>query len=64
MQLKMDLKAEHFRLITINKNSSGDEIANVNFFMTTSYNTSKYNPLLNIQHDAGRALRVGVASWY
>jgi len=22
-------------------------------FTTTSYNTSKYNPLLNIQHDAG-----------
>ena len=27
---------------------------NVNFFTTTSYNSSKYNPLLNIQHDAGR----------
>ena len=26
----------------------------MNFFTTTSYNTSKYNPLLNIQHDAGR----------
>ena len=38
----------------INKNSSGDEIANVNFFTTTSYNTSKYNPLMNMQHDAGR----------
>ena len=47
-----------------NKNSSGDEIANVNFFTTTSYNTSKYNPLMNIQHDAGRGATVGVASWY
>jgi len=37
----------------LTKNSSGDEIANVNSFTTTSYNTSKYNPLLNIQHDAG-----------
>ena len=36
------------------KNSSGDEIANVNFFTTTSYNTSKCNPSLNIQHDADR----------
>jgi len=36
------------------KNSSGDEIANVNFFTTTSHNTSKYNPLLNIQHNTGR----------
>jgi len=44
----------------LNKNSSGDEIANVNFFATTSYNTSKYNPLLNIQHEAGR----GAASGY
>ena len=26
---------------------------------TTSYNTSKYNPLLNIQHDAGRATASG-----
>jgi len=42
-----------------NKNSSGDEIANVNFSMTTSYNTSKYNPLLNIQHDAGRGAASG-----
>ena len=31
------------------------------FFTTTSYNTSKYNPLLNIQHVAPR---VGVASCY
>jgi len=38
----------------INKNSSGDEIANVNFFTTTSHYTSKYNILLNIQNDAGR----------
>jgi len=42
-----------------NKNSSGDEIANVNFFTTTSYNTSKYNPLLNIQHDSGRDAATG-----
>ena len=35
-------------------NSSGDEIATVNFFTTASYNTSKYNPLLNIKHDPGR----------
>jgi len=31
----------------------------VNFFTTTSYNTSKYNPLLNIQHDAGRGAACG-----
>jgi len=31
-----------------NKNSSGDEIVNANFLTSTSYNTSKYNPLLNI----------------
>jgi len=42
-----------------NKNSPGDDIANVNLFTTTSYNTSKYNPLLNIQHDAGRAAASG-----
>jgi len=36
----------------VTRNLSGDEIANVNFFTTTSHNTSKYNPLLNIQHDA------------
>jgi len=42
-----------------NNNSSGDEIANVNFFTTTLYNTSKYNPLLNIQHDAGRGAASG-----
>jgi len=35
------------------RNSSGNEIANVNFF------TSKYNPLLNIQHDAGRGVASG-----
>jgi len=47
--------------INSNKNPSGDEIAkaNVNFFTTTSYNTSKYNPLLNIQHDAGRGAASG-----
>jgi len=45
--------------IKINKNSSGDEIANVNFFTTTSYNTSKYNTLLNIQNDAGRGAASG-----
>ena len=44
---------------TVYKNSSGDEIANVNFFTTTSYNTSKYNPLLNIQHDGGRGAASG-----
>jgi len=43
----------------VDKNSSGDEIVNVNFFTTTSYNTSKYNPLLNIQHDAGRGAASG-----
>ena len=43
----------------VNKNSPGDEIANVNFFTTTSYNTSNYNPLLNIQHDAGRGAASG-----
>ena len=48
----------------LNKNSSGDEIANVNFFTTTSHDTSKYNPLLNIQRDAAVAPQVGVASWY
>jgi len=42
-----------------NKNSSGDEIANVNFFTTTWYNSLKYNPLLNIQHDAGRGAASG-----
>ena len=42
-----------------NNNSSGDEIANVNFFTTTSYNTSKCNLLLNIQHDAGRGAASG-----
>jgi len=31
----------------------------VNFFRTTWYNTSKYNPLLNIQHDAGRGAASG-----
>jgi len=31
----------------------------VNFFTTTSYNTSKYHPLLNIQHDAGRGAASG-----
>jgi len=36
----------------------------VNIFTTTSYNTSKYNPLLNIQHNAGGVPRVNVASWY
>jgi len=41
------------------ENSSGDEIANLNFFTTTSYNTSKYNPLLNIQHNAGRGAASG-----
>jgi len=41
------------------KNSSGIEIANVNFFTTTSYNTSKYNPLLNIQHDARGGAAIG-----
>jgi len=46
-------------IIINNKNSSGDEIANVNFLMTTSYNTSKYNPLLNIQHNAGRGAASG-----
>ena len=39
------------------KNSSGVEIANVNFFYDDSLQsltrTSKYSPLLNIQHDAG-----------
>ena len=43
----------------LNKNSSEDETANVNFCTTTSYNTSKYNPLLNIQHDAGRGTASG-----
>ena len=43
----------------LNKISSGDEIANVNFCTTTSHNTSKYNPLLNIQHDAGRGAASG-----
>jgi len=28
-------------------------------FTTTSYNTSKYNPLLNIQHDAGHGAASG-----
>jgi len=28
-------------------------------FTTTSYNTSKYNPLLSIQHDAGRGAASG-----
>ena len=46
------------------KNSSGDEIANVNFFTTTSHNTSKYNPLLNIPHDAGRAAASGCGLVY
>jgi len=41
------------------KNSSGDEIANVNLYTITSYNTSKYNPLLNIQHNAGRGAASG-----
>jgi len=41
------------------KKSSGDEIANVNFCTTTSYNTSKYTSLLNIQHDAGRSAASG-----
>jgi len=50
----------HYITITLHyKNSSGDEIANVNFFTTTSCNTSKYNPLLNIQHDAGRGAASG-----
>ena len=31
----------------------------MNFCTTTSYNTSKYNPLLNIQHDAGRGVASG-----
>jgi len=31
----------------------------VNFFTTTSYDTSKYNPLLNIQYDAGRGAASG-----
>jgi len=46
---------------SVNKNSSGDEIANVNFFTTTSYNTSKYNPccILITQHDAGRGAASG-----
>jgi len=37
------------------KNSSGDEIANVNFLYDDTLHacTSKYSPLLNIQHDAG-----------
>jgi len=45
----------------VDKNSSADEIANVNFFTTTSYNTgtSKYNPLLIIQHDAGHGAASG-----
>jgi len=43
----------------LNKNSPGDEIAIVNFFTTRSYNTSKYNQLLNIQHDAGRGAASG-----
>jgi len=34
-------------------------MANVNFFTTTSYNISKYNPLLNIQHGAGRGAASG-----
>jgi len=46
------------------KNSSGDEIANVNFFTTTSYNTSKYNPLFNVQHDAGRSAVSGCGLVY
>jgi len=48
----------------LDKNSSGDEIANVNFFTTTSHNTSKYNPLVNIQHDAGHAAASGCGLVY
>jgi len=32
-----------------NKNSSGDEIANVNFFTTTSHNTSKSPGTISIK---------------
>jgi len=31
----------------------------VNFFTITLYNTSKYNPLLNIEHDVGRGAASG-----
>jgi len=31
----------------------------VNFFTTTSHDTSKYNPLLNLQHDASRGAASG-----
>jgi len=48
----------------IYKNSPGDEIANVNIFTTTSHNTSKYNPLLNIQHDEGGAAAIGCGLVY
>jgi len=47
------------QLQVADKNSPGDEIANVNFFTIKSYNTSKYNPLFNIQHDAGRCAASG-----
>jgi len=47
------------KLAENDKNSPGDEIANLNFFTTTLYNTSKHNPLLNIQHDAGRGTTSG-----
>jgi len=55
----LNVQCQHVILTTSNKNSSGDEIANVNFFTTTSYNTSRYNPLLSIQHDAGRGATSG-----
>jgi len=45
------------------RNSSGDEIARVNFFyddiLHVRQNIYIYNPLLNIQHDAGRGSASG-----
>jgi len=41
------------------RNSSGDEIANVIFLRPHRTILQKYNPLLNIQHDAGRGAASG-----